>query len=298
MTQTKQLTKEEVERLIDAVAYPSELTLRHQEEVLEPLTVIFSEIKRLSANDDWESRDKINQMADAAVDRLSYRSGDFDAFARKHQREVSRPCHSQLTVTQRGGLCLQHSPPLLHTGDSHKETNPQRTPVATHAPPHASSQKGPAMNDPDKKLEACGDGLLLACARLYLKERHPGIPYSRWTRLTALLVNNRTLARIAEGEGIRAGKESADELEKEIARRFYREGFGGVRAWLWSLFDRHVDIAEEARKMLDPDEQDALVRAVRGALRCTLKQGSGPITEQSIEQAAKQIVAHLAQRAA
>jgi dsRNA-specific ribonuclease len=61
------------------------------------------------------------------------------------------------------------------------------------------------MSDESKKLEACGDGILLACARLYLKERHAGLPYALWTRLVALLVNNRTLARIAAAEGYRSG---------------------------------------------------------------------------------------------
>lgn len=75
------------------------------------------------------------------------------------------------------------------------------------------------INDENKKLEACGDGLLLACARLYLKEHHPQIPYSLYTRLTSTLVRNRTLDRIAQGEGIHFGDRAADAFEREIARR-------------------------------------------------------------------------------
>jgi hypothetical protein len=143
------------------------------------------------------------------------------------------------------------------------------------------------MNDESKKLEACGDGLLLAIARLYLKERHADLPYTLWTRL---LVNNRTLARIAEAEGYQSGSNAADELEREIARRFYREGFAGARAWLWSLFDRHMDVAGEARRISSPEEKDRLARIVRGALHNTLKGNGGRITEQSIESATRQIV--------
>lgn len=149
------------------------------------------------------------------------------------------------------------------------------------------------MNEESKKLEACGDGLLLAVAHLYLKERHPDIPYSLYTRLTSTLVRNKTLDRISQGEGIHFGEKAADAFEREIARRFYREGFGAVRAWLWTMFDKYVDIKEEARKLQDPQAADAFYRVVRGALTNVMKQSGGKITEAGAESAAKQIVARL-----
>ena len=58
------------------------------------------------------------------------------------------------------------------------------------------------MDEKRKQLEAIGDGLLLAVARLYRKERHPAVPYAIYTRLVSLMVRNSTLEQIAEGESI------------------------------------------------------------------------------------------------
>ena len=150
------------------------------------------------------------------------------------------------------------------------------------------------MNEEQKKLEAVGDGLLLAVARLYLTQRYSDLPYTLYTPLVALLVRNRTLDRISQGEGIHAGGTgAADAFEREIARRFYREGFAGVRAWLWSLFDKHVDVREEARRLTEPQATDALFRVVSGALRNVIKGSKGKITEQNADGAAKQIVTRL-----
>ena len=152
------------------------------------------------------------------------------------------------------------------------------------------------MNEEAKKLEAIGDGLLLAVARLYLKGRHDGIPYALWTRLTSRMVNNKTLARIAEGEGIHGleGRErAADALEMRIATLYRDRGFNDVRLWLYSLFDKYVDIEEEARKITSPTEADKLTRQVQGALRHTLKINNGKITELHVQAAAKQIVEQL-----
>jgi dsRNA-specific ribonuclease len=149
------------------------------------------------------------------------------------------------------------------------------------------------MNDEPKKLEAIGDALVLAVARLYLTERHPQIPYTLYTPLVALLVRNKTLDRIAHGEGIHFGDHAADAFEREIASRFYREGFGNVRAWLWSLFDKYVDVREEARRLTDPQATDALFRIVRGALCNVIKGSNGKITEQNADGATKQIVSRL-----
>jgi len=155
------------------------------------------------------------------------------------------------------------------------------------------------MNEEGKKLEAVGDGLLLACARLYLKEQHSSISYSLYTKIITRMVSNKNLAVIARGEGLAPTAErqdsEADALEILIARRFYQDGFGGMRAWLWSLFDKYMEVEEEARKLLDPTLNDALVRSVQGALRNAMRNNSGKVTEQNIEKAAKQIVAQLQQ---
>jgi hypothetical protein len=62
---------------------------------------------------------------------------------------------------------------------------------------------------------------------------------------------------------------------------------------LWSKFDQHLNIAEEARRMLDPEEGDALFRVVRGALRNALNNSGGKIISESLEKAAKQIARQL-----
>jgi hypothetical protein len=155
--------------------------------------------------------------------------------------------------------------------------------------------RGEAVDEQRKSLEAAGDGLLLAFARLYLHERRAEVPYSIHARITSLMVRNSTLERIAEGEGIkgREGEKPADALEIAIAIRYYREGFEGVRVWLCGLFDRHLDIAEEIRKILEPSPEDALSKSVRGALKMVIGQQGGKITGSTLDIATKQIVAQL-----
>jgi len=89
------------------------------------------------------------------------------------------------------------------------------------------------MNEERKKLEAIGDGLLLAVARLYLRDQ-PNVPYKIHMRLISRMVNNRTLAEIAEGEGIRGreGEKPSDAFEVAIALHYYRHGFRSLRLWL------------------------------------------------------------------
>jgi dsRNA-specific ribonuclease len=152
------------------------------------------------------------------------------------------------------------------------------------------------MNEEEKKLEAIGDALLMVCARLYLSHRTRE-PYELYTRLTSRMVCNRTLAGIAEAEGI-AGltdghKSRADALEVETARRFYAEGFAAVRVWLWRLFEKYVDINEEVRKILEPSPEDALFKSVRGALKMAIGQQGGKVTGSSLDEVTKQIVAQL-----
>lgn len=141
-----------------------------------------------------------------------------------------------------------------------------------------------------KKLEAIGDGLLLAVARLYLKERHPHVSYSLYTRLTISMVNNDRLTELAALEGIRGhdGEKLASAFEVSIAERLYRDGFAAMRAWLWSLFDKHIDIEGEVRRMTGPQPVEKLERQVRGALKQALKNQGGKITD--IQKTAKMIV--------
>lgn len=150
------------------------------------------------------------------------------------------------------------------------------------------------MSAGEKKLEAVGDGLLLACARLYLRDRCRGIPYELYTRLTSRMVNNRTLTLMAKAEGIHPGPHgAADAFEREIARMYYSRGFRDTKRWLWSLFDRHMDIEEEARRILDPSEKDRLLKVVRGALKNAMRTEGQQIPDKTLETATKQIVSHL-----
>jgi hypothetical protein len=80
-------------------------------------------------------------------------------------------------------------------------------------------------------------------------------------------------------------------FEVAIAIRYYREGFESVRVWLWSLFDKYVDIRQEVRRILEPPPEDKLLRQVLGSLRQAMNNQEGKITD--AEKAARQIVATL-----
>jgi dsRNA-specific ribonuclease len=151
------------------------------------------------------------------------------------------------------------------------------------------------MNEERKKLEAIGDGLLLACARLYLREQHARVSYALHMRLISRMVNNRTLAEIAEGEGIRGreGEKLSDVFEVAIALHYYRHGFRSVRLWLFGLFGKYLDIAEEVRRILEPSPEDKLMKQVRGALKMVIGQQGGKVTGSNLDEVTKQIVAQL-----
>jgi hypothetical protein len=114
-------------------------------------------------------------------------------------------------------------------------------------------------------------------------------------RLIARMVNNRRLDGIAAQEGIKGlqGEKLSDAFEVSIALRYYREGFDNVRAWLWGLFGKYVDITEEVRRMLEPSPGDQLSKQVRGALKMVIGQQGGKITGSTLDLATKQIVAQL-----
>jgi dsRNA-specific ribonuclease len=146
------------------------------------------------------------------------------------------------------------------------------------------------MNEENKKLEAIGDGLLLAIARLYLRDRHRDIPYSLYTRLMPRMVSNKVLTGIARAEGMTG---DADALEVEIARNYYQKGFRDTKRWLWSLFDSHLDIREAVRVLTDPEASDHLLRMVTGALRNSISTNGGKITRDNLDGVAKHIVSRL-----
>jgi dsRNA-specific ribonuclease len=150
------------------------------------------------------------------------------------------------------------------------------------------------MDEERKKLEACGDGLLLAVARLYLKD-HPSIPYKIHMRLISRMVNNQTLCEIATAEVIRGreGEKLSDAFEVAIALHYYRHGFRSLRLWLSGLFDKYLDIAGEVRRILEPTPDDKLTTQVRGALKMVIGQQGGKITGSTLDLATKQIVAQL-----
>jgi dsRNA-specific ribonuclease len=144
-----------------------------------------------------------------------------------------------------------------------------------------------------RKLEAVGDALLLAIARLYLKERHPDIPYKHYTRLTSRMVCNERLTELAAREGITGeeGEKLAAAFEISIACRLYVDGFAGCRTWLWQVFDRHMDMEAEVRRITEPPADEQLEKQVRGALKQVLASQNGRITD--IQKAARIVIASL-----
>lgn len=103
------------------------------------------------------------------------------------------------------------------------------------------------MTEHDRKMEAVGDGLLLACARLYIFRWK--VEYNLYAGLTQKLVGNETIAIIAHREDLapieNATKPYARAFEVEIARRYYSQGFRNTRHWLFGLFDKYVDMRKE-----------------------------------------------------
>lgn len=140
-------------------------------------------------------------------------------------------------------------------------------------------------------LEAIGDALLMVAARLYLSHR-TRTPYELYTRLTSRMICNSTLAQIAEAEGIGTGegKARANALEIEAACVFYAEGFAGVRAWAFNLFERYFDITGEVRRILNPPPAETLFNAIRSALRMVISLHNGKVTGRNLDNLTKQIV--------
>jgi hypothetical protein len=71
-----------------------------------------------------------------------------------------------------------------------------------------------------KKLEVIGDGLLLACARLYLRDQHNGVPYTLHMKLISRMVNNRTLSEMAPVKASKDSKMRSSQTPSRSQSRF------------------------------------------------------------------------------
>lgn len=130
------------------------------------------------------------------------------------------------------------------------------------------------MNEGRKRLATVGDGLLLVSARLYLYN-HRNIPYKINTKLISRLVSNDKLIEIAAREGVTAEVEEklSDAFEVHIANHYFTHGFRDTKFWLWTIFDKHFDLAEEVRRILEPAPLDKVEGQIRGALKTLSSRG-------------------------
>jgi hypothetical protein len=132
------------------------------------------------------------------------------------------------------------------------------------------------MNDHRRRQAAVGDGILLACARLYLFNRRQLYPYTAHTKLIARMVCNAKLIEIAAREGLIAhdGEKLSDTFEVEVAERFFAYGFKSVREWIEQIYNKHFDLEEEIRRIIAPMPLDKVERQVRSALKSSLRNGT------------------------
>jgi hypothetical protein len=132
------------------------------------------------------------------------------------------------------------------------------------------------MTEYRRRLAAVGDGLLLAAARLYLFNHRQLYPYTINAKLIGRMVSNERLIEIAAREGITAqdGEKLSDAFEVEVAERFFAYGFKSVREWLEQIYNKHFDLEEEVRRILEPAPIDKIERQIRGALKSSLRAGT------------------------
>src|SRR5437763_6547712 len=132
------------------------------------------------------------------------------------------------------------------------------------------------MREHRRRLAGVGDGILLACARLYLYNRRSHFPYSIQAKLIGRMVSNERLIEIAAREGITAteGEKLSDAFEVEVAERFFAYGFKSVRELLEQIYNRHFDLVEEVRRILEPAPIDKIEKQIRGALKSSLRDGT------------------------
>jgi hypothetical protein len=126
-----------------------------------------------------------------------------------------------------------------------------------------------------KRMAAVGDGILLACARLYLYNHRHLVPYPINTRIIGRMVSNDRLMEIAAREGLPAtdGEKLSDTFEVEIASHYFNHGFRDTKFWLWRIYDKHFDLKDEVRRITEPAPVDKIERQIRGALKTLLNKG-------------------------
>jgi hypothetical protein len=131
------------------------------------------------------------------------------------------------------------------------------------------------MNEYRRRLAAVGDGILLACARLYLYNHRSMIPYKINARLIGQMVCNDKLLEIAIREGLTAieGEKLSDSFEVEVAEHFFAYGFRSTRLWLEQVYQKHFDLQDEIRRILEPTPQDKVEAQIRGALKTATQRG-------------------------
>jgi hypothetical protein len=131
------------------------------------------------------------------------------------------------------------------------------------------------MKEHRKRMAAVGDGILLACARLFLYEHRRDVPYKIHTKLIALMVCNNKLIEIAALEGMKADEDEklSDAFEVEVAGYYFGHGFRDTKYWLWGIFKKHFNLTEEVRRILEPAPVDKLEKQIRGALKGLLRNG-------------------------
>jgi hypothetical protein len=116
---------------------------------------------------------------------------------------------------------------------------------------------------------------LLACARLYLYNHRHLYPYAINAKLIGRMVSNERLIEIAAREGITAidAEKLSDAFEIEVAERYFNHGFRSTRLWLEQIYDKHFDLQDEVRRILEPAPIDKIERQIRGALKTLLSKG-------------------------
>lgn len=131
------------------------------------------------------------------------------------------------------------------------------------------------MNEHRRRLAAVGDGILLACVRLILFNHRTEFPYRINAALVGKMVCNDKLIEIAIREGLTTidGEKLSDSFEVEIAEHFLNQGFRSTRLWLEGIYQKHFDLQDEIRRMLEPTTQDRAEAQIRGVLKTANRQG-------------------------
>ena len=83
------------------------------------------------------------------------------------------------------------------------------------------------------------------------------------------------MIEIAARLGIKAtdGEKLSDAFKVEIASYYFNHGFRDTKHWLWEIYDKHFDLRDEVRRILEPTLADKVERQIRGALKTLLNKG-------------------------